>query len=68
MSILLVCVVGIIPEISFVAPLVFAVLLGSLMAFPTCVLPSRIVHCPAGMARQAFILDLHGSCARSDAA
>ncbi len=45
-SILLVCVVGIIPEISFVAPLVFAVLLGSLMAFPTCVLPRVLSIAP----------------------
>jgi peptidoglycan/LPS O-acetylase OafA/YrhL len=41
-GIAIVCVVGMEPAISFIAPIVFAMLLGSLMAFPGRVLPNLL--------------------------
>lgn len=45
-TIVLISVVGWLPAISFVAPLVFAILLGSLMLFPDCPLPRLLTVSP----------------------
>jgi peptidoglycan/LPS O-acetylase OafA/YrhL len=45
-AIVIVSVVGWVPSISFVAPVVFAILLGSLMLFPNCPLPVLLTAKP----------------------